>query len=43
MLVDDNRGWTRGPFRDHNSEVICMREFLTAQLHKGVNGCHVEL
>ena len=31
MLVDDNRGWTRGPFRDHNSEVVCMREFLIAQ------------
>ena len=32
MLVDDNRGWTRGPFCDHNSvEVVSMREFLTAQ------------
>ena len=43
MLVDDNRGWTRGPFRDHNSEVVCMREFLPAQQREGVNGCHVEL
>ena len=31
MLVDDNRGWTRGPFRDHNSDIVCMRECFTAQ------------
>ena len=43
MLVDDNRGWTRGPFHDHNSEVVSMREFLTAQQLEGVNGRHVEL
>ena len=43
MLVDDNRGWTRGPFCDHNSEVVCMREFLTAQQREGVDGRHVEL
>ena len=42
MLVDDNQGWTRGPFRDHNS-VVCMREFLTAQQREQVNGRHVEL
>ena len=35
MLVDDNRGWTRGPFRDHNSEVVSMRGFLTAQQLEG--------
>ena len=27
MLMEDNQGWTRGPFHDHNSEVVCMREF----------------
>ena len=43
MLVDDNRGWTRGPFSDHNSEVVSMREFLTAQQLEGVNGHHIEL
>ena len=43
MLVDDNQGWTRGPFRDHNSEIVCMREFLTAQQCEGVNGRHIEL
>ena len=42
MLVDDYREWTRGPFRDHNSEIVSMREFLTAQM-RGVNGRHVEL
>ena len=43
MLVDDNRGWTSGPFRDHNSEVVCMRGFITSQQREGVNGRHVEL
>ena len=43
MLVDDNRGWTRSPFRDHNSDVVSMGEFLTAQQLEGVNGRHVEL
>ena len=43
MLVDDNRGWTRGHFRDHNSEVVCTTEFLTAQQREGANGRHVEL
>ena len=43
MLVDDYRGRTRGPFHDHNSEVVSMREFLTAQQLEGVNGRHVEL
>ena len=43
MLVDDNRGWTRGPFRDHNSEVVSMRVFFTVQQLEGVNGRHVEL
>ena len=42
MLVDNNRGWTRGPFRDHNSEVVCMRVFNCTQ-REGVNGHHVEL
>ena len=43
MLVDNNRGWTRDPFHDHNSEVVSMREFLTAQQREGVNGHHVQL
>ena len=43
MLVDDNRGRTKGPFRDHNSEIDRMREFLSVQQCEGVNGHHLEL
>ena len=34
MLVDDNRGWTRGPFRDHNSEVVSMSFLLHSSVKK---------
>ena len=43
MLVDDNQGWSRDPFDGHNSEVVCMREILTAQQYARVNACLAEL
>ena len=43
MVVDDNRGFDRGAFHDHNSNSVYMREFLIAQQCKGVNDRHVEL
>ena len=43
MVVDDNQGWTRAAFHDHNLEVVCMKQFLTTKQCEGVNGHHVEL
>ena len=43
MVVDDNRGRTRGPFHDHSSKGICLGEFLTIQWCEGVNARHAEL
>ena len=44
MLVDDNRGRTRGPFHDHTSKGIkfCLGVFNCTEC-EGVNVRHAEL